>query len=328
MLSIEEIILSNIICFTITLIIIPIVIKISKRYGLMGIDVHKKDKPLIPKIGGVAIVSGVLISISIIEFFNNFKNSKILAFIFSSLIATIIGLIEDIKEIEPRLKTFLTLLIGIPFIILEAYTPYPILPFIGKVRLTIIYPYLVLLAFAVTSNTANMIDVLNGSLIISYLIIFGGSIIISYIVGSIEAIFISTLLISSMIAFLPFNIFPAKIFVGNCGSLFIGAAIASIAIIARTEVSLIVALMPQILNSFYILSSFKGLKSGKSIENRPIKIENNIIKASFDKNAPITIVRLITARVGMKENEVVYMIALLSLLSVFLSIITQIFLIK
>ena len=327
MLSIKEIIFSNTICFIITLIMIPLIIKISKKYGLMGIDIHKKNKLLIPKIGGIAIVFGVLISLFIIEFFN-FKNSKFLAFIFSSIIATIIGLVEDIKEIEPRLKTFLTLLIGIPFIFLGAYTPYPMLPFIGKVRLTIIYPFLILLAFAVTSNTANMIDVLNGSLIISYLIIFGGSIITSYIVGSIEAIFISTLLISSMIAFLPFNIYPAKIFVGNCGSLFIGTAIASIAIIARTEVSLIVALMPQILNSFYILSSFKGLKSGKSIENRPIKIENDMIKASFDKNAPITIVRLITARTSMKENEVVYIIALLSFLSVFLSIITQIFLIK
>lgn len=328
MLSIEEIILSNIICFIITLIFIPLIMKISKKYNLIGMDIHKIDKPFIPKIGGIAIVFGVLFSIFIIEILRNFRDYNFLAFIFSSLIATIIGLIEDIKEIDARLKTLLTLLIGLPFIFLGAYNPYPTLPFIGRVRLTIVYPYLVLLAFAVTSNAANMIDVLNGSLIISYLIIFGGSIIISYMVGSIEAIFISILMITSMIVFLPFNFFPAKIFVGNSGSLFIGTAIAAIAIIARTEVSLIVALMPQILNSFYILSSFKGLKSGKSIENRPIKIENGKIKANIDKNAPITIVRLITARIGMKEKEIVYLIALLSLLSVFLSIITQLFLIK
>lgn len=327
MLSIKEIILSNIICFMITLIFIPLIIKISKKYNLMGIDIHKINKPLIPKIGGIAIIFGVLFSILIIEISRNFIDTKFLAFIFSGSIAAIIGLIEDIREIDARLKTFLTLLIGLPFIFLGAYDPHPIIPFIGRTRLIIVYPYLILLAFAVTSNTSNMIDVLNGSLIISYLIIFGGSIITSYIVGSIEAIFISTLAISSILAFFPFNFYPAKIFVGNSGSLFIGAIVAAIAIIAKTEVSLIVALMPQILNSFYILSSFKGLKSGKSIENRPIKIENGIIKANLDKNAPITIVRLITARMSMKEKEIVYLIALLSLLSVFLSIVTQLFLI-
>ena len=55
-------------------------------------------------------------------------------------------------------------LASIPIIALRAYVPFPEIPLIGMVRFTIVYPFLIPIAIAVTSNSINMMDVMNGAM--------------------------------------------------------------------------------------------------------------------------------------------------------------------
>ena len=105
-----------------------------------------------------------------------------------------------------------------------------------------------------------------------------------------------------------------------------GAIYGAIAIAGNSEIIGVIALLPAVMNSFLFLSSVK-----KIVEHRQVKERPTIIKADFklatskEKNAPITLVRLILAD-GSFEREIGYYIFKLAVFSsslAFISILIQ-----
>ncbi|GAG65836.1 unnamed protein product, partial [marine sediment metagenome] len=155
-------ILSFIAGFVITLLIIPYIMRIMKRKGYMGIDIHKTAKTEVPESGGISIIVGIsLTSILLAIFFPIFFN-EILIFVLTVVISGLIGYIDDRIKLKSRYKLLLTIFTGIMiflansvgFIQIES----PTIPFLGKLRLNVIYPILAPLIVAVFANTVNMLE--------------------------------------------------------------------------------------------------------------------------------------------------------------------------
>jgi len=96
----------------------PRTIKILKEKDIMGIDVHKPDKPKVAKGGGFvvlfAMVTSLLIVIGITTFQGQEIDTGLLAALVSILLAGMIGLLDDNLDFRNRTKIVLPMLASIP----------------------------------------------------------------------------------------------------------------------------------------------------------------------------------------------------------------------
>ena len=311
------------ISFIITFILVPFLIRKFKEKGIVGVDVHKPEKPEIPEMGGLSILISIIVSTVFLIIVCNNLTKFFTTFLMVVVVVGIIGAIDDIKPLNPKLKPTLTALASLPIIIFGTYVPRPVFPIIGKTRLTIVYPLLIIAGLAVSTNAVNMLDVFNGSMAGTCSILLLTLLISSIILGSNIGILLSAIMLGSLIAFFYYNKYPAKIFSGDVGSLTVGAAIATIAVMGRLEIVTIVAMMPHIMNGFHSLASIGGLLERRQIKARPTKVlADGRLAASKDPKAPITLARLILAGGPLYENEVVKVFILLSIYSGVLAILT------
>ncbi|MEM2095945.1 MAG: hypothetical protein QXX19_07000 [Candidatus Caldarchaeum sp.] len=308
-------------------VLIPVSKFVSRKTGCMGLDVHKPNPYPVPKLGGLIIAGGVMAGYAAAQPILN-NTSLVLAIYSSTAIASIIGLYEDFREINPVIKPALLAFAGVPVVALGVYSPNPFIPFVGNARLTIVYPVLILIGFAVVCNAVNSIDVLNGSLAYTSLAALLPLSTAALLEGKIETLTLCLVLAATLAVFLTVNKYPSKVFAGNIGSLSVGAALTLITITGRLEVVAIVALIPQIMNEFHIIYSMKGLRSAKTAAKRPVVVDGGVIRASREKDAPITLLRMVSANGPVSEKQAVDRMALVSLYSAFLSIITYFFFIR
>ncbi len=306
----------------VTTAIMPLVIKKMKEKKIGGIDVHKKEQPFIPEMGGLAVLTGLTVStVTAITFMPEITGAAI-SFLASVLIAGLIGAIDDLKALNAKIKPFLTLFAGLPILVMRTYNPGLVFPFIGRTRLTMIYPLLIPTAIAVTSNATNMMDPFNGTMSGSCAIITVFILLSAILLNKNEALILSLCLLGPLLVFFYFNKYPSKVFSGDVGSLSIGAAIGSIAIIGRLEVVALAAFAPQIMNAFYGLSSIGRLYERREVPRPIVILEDGRLMATKDPQAPITLARLVLARGPLYEKEVMLMFLALSVVSGFLALAT------
>jgi UDP-N-acetylglucosamine--dolichyl-phosphate N-acetylglucosaminephosphotransferase len=306
----------------VTLFLTPKIAKVMRSRGVVGIDVHKLNRPEIPEMCGISIIAGLTVSVLTTSMFSSFIN-EFFSFLTVTFIAGLIGYLDDKGKLGPRVKPLLTALAGLPILLLGTYDPYPVLPIIGRTRLTIIYPLLVPIAITVTSNAVNMMDPLNGVMTGSGSIVTFTLLISSFFLGRDNAAYLCVCLLGCLLAFYHYNGYPSRVFSGNIGSLAVGAAIGAIVVIGRLEAIGVIALIPHIMNAFYGLASVGHLFERKEITSRPIKIlKDGRLAASTDLNAPITLTRTILVDGPKREKEVVNVFLLLTAFSSLLALIT------
>ncbi|WP_102335949.1 phospho-N-acetylmuramoyl-pentapeptide-transferase [Salimicrobium jeotgali] len=103
------------------------------------------------------------------------------------------------------------------------------------------YGILLLLMLVGGSNAVNLTDGLDGLLAGTASIAFGAFAILAWVVaGDVETALFSISIVGALLGFLVFNAHPAKVFMGDTGSLALGAAIAMIAIILKMELLLVI----------------------------------------------------------------------------------------
>ncbi|MBY9014125.1 MAG: hypothetical protein KGD68_00395 [Candidatus Lokiarchaeota archaeon] len=328
-------VISFIVGFVITLVIIPYIIRIMKRKGYTGIDIHKTLKTEVPESGGISIIIGISITAILLTiFFPDFFN-EILIFVLTVVISGFIGYIDDRIKLRSRYKLLLTILTGIViflansvgFIQIES----PTIPFLGKLRLNVLYPILVPLIVAVFANTVNMLEGYNGEGSGTSIIALFSLMICSIIWDSAEGLLFTVISLAILIPFFLYNKFPAKIFPGDVGTLSIGAIFASIALIGSLESAVFCALLIHIFNSFYVIYSVKGFfESSEISDNRSdiLLLENDFIKASDLKSAALTLPRLILAKGPMKEPDLVKNFYIITIICGFFAILTTLLMVS
>ena len=321
--SVTSIAFIFIITFLATFIATPAVAKLMKRHGITGEDVHKLSKVKIPEMCGLAILFGLTIGITAYAVLRPSSVREAVAFLGTVLIAGGIGIVDDLRPLGARVKPLLTAVACLPILILGTYVPDPVIPLIGHVRLTLVYPILIPIAIAITSNGINMMDIMNGSMPGTVAIIAAAATAILIISGDLQTASLAAGLLAAMLAFYYFNRFPSRVFGGDTGSLAVGAALGALAILGRIETVMVVAMIPHIMNAFYGLASVGGLRERREIHQRPIRLlDNGLLKASTEKGAPVTVARLILAEGPLGEKDIVRGIMILTAVSSCLALIT------
>ncbi|MFX1573989.1 MAG: hypothetical protein ACFFB0_14675 [Promethearchaeota archaeon] len=303
-----------------------------KKKGYVGYDIHKNARPEIPESGGLSIVIGFTVTaILLMVFFIDFIN-EILIFLFTVLLTAAIGFFDDRKKLKSRYKILLSIFSGVPFFLANYFAfvniSSPIIPILDRTRLTIIYPLLIPIIIAISTNTVNMLEGYNGEGSGTCLIAACFLLICSIIWGSTEGILFTIPFIAVLIPFFVYNKYPAKIFPGDVGTLSMGAMLACIMLFGSLEVATFCVLLIQIFNSFYVIYSVRGfLESDKIRETKEdiILLENDQIKASDQKDAALTLPRLILAKGPLSEPDLVNNFLAISTICGFLSIISVLF---
>jgi len=298
-----------VIAFLIVYVTTPHLINFLQKRNLAVKDMNKKEHVMVVRPGGPSIVLGIIISELVLYGF--FQINEILAIILTSSIAFVVGYIDDRKVMGGWFKPLALVIASLPIIFLGTYDPHLTFPLFGTVQIPALYLGLIIFMIPITGNTINSIDVLNG--VASAL----------FILQNYEIAVISLPLGFISLAFYKYHKIPSKIFPGDSGALTLGAMYGTIAIVGHVEIIAAVALLPAVINSFLFLSSMKKIVEHRQIKGRPVEhTEDFKLKATTDKTAPVTLVRLILGSGPLSEKQVGYAIFKLAIFSGILAIIT------
>lgn len=233
-----------------------------KRAGITGNDVNKPDKPEVAEMGGFSIIAGFTAGVLLAVFFNvffsyNFDLIRVLAALITIHSIAFIGVVDDLISIPQRVKAFLPLFAAIPLVAVKAAGSTAImLPFIGVVDFGLLYIIaLIPLGVAVASNLTNMLAGFNGMEVGMGSVIFAAMALLAFNNGSVEMLVLFVPMLGALLGFLPFNLFPARVFPGDVGNLSIGAVLAAGVIIGNMEGA------GAFILSLYIIDFFIKLKN-------------------------------------------------------------------
>ena len=249
----------------IVLVLTPLVSALAPRIG--GVD-KGGDRPRIhtkpvPRIGGLAITAGILVSMLA---FIGFEGAYVGIFIGAAL-AAVLGLVDDIRGLTPMTK-----LVGMILIALIPVAGYGVvfshevsLPFIGSFDIGwAVYP-LTVLWIAGLANLVNLIDGMD-ALAAGIVCIAGFCFaVLAVSFGRTDAAVLASIVCGATLAFLRSNYHPAKIFMGDSGSLPLGFVLATVAVqgVLKTAATiavvapLLVLAVPILDTSFVVLKRLK-----------------------------------------------------------------------
>ncbi|OLB92323.1 MAG: UDP-N-acetylglucosamine-1-phosphate transferase [Thaumarchaeota archaeon 13_1_40CM_38_12] len=300
----------------------PLLIKSLTKRNLVVKDYNRVGGAMLPRPGGPSILAGILASELTLYAF--FPSVEILAIMITTSIAFLVGLADDRKVLGGWFKPLALAGCAIPIILLGAYVPHLGFPLFGSVNIPELYLVLIIFIIPITGNTINSIDVLNG-VASGFMTIASFALTISlFIVHNYDIALASLPLGFVSLAFYKYHKFPSKIFPGDSGALTLGSMYGVITVVGHVEIIAAIALLPAVINSFLFLSSVKRVIEHRQIKANPVvHTEDFKLMASTEKEAPITLVRLILAHGPMTEKEIGFTIFRLALFSAALAIITS-----
>ena len=299
----------------------PPLIKFLEKRNLTVKDVNKKEDAMIARPGGISIIAGIVASELVLYAF--LQLNEILAITITTFTAFLIGYVDDRRVMGGWFKPLALAFAAIPIIVFDVYGSDLAFPIFGTVQIPILYIGLIIFMISITGNTINSIDVLNG-VASGFMIIASFSLSVClFIMQNYEIAIISLPLGFVSLAFYKYHKIPSKIFPGDSGALTLGAMYGAIAIVGGVEIIAAVALLPAVINSFLFLSSVKQIIEHRQIKGKPVEHTNDFkLKATNDKTAPVTLVRLILAGGPLTEKQAGFAIFKLTIFSGFLAIIT------
>ena len=250
-----------IVAFVISLAVTPLAIKIAPKIGAVDVpkDGRRMHKRAIPRFGGMAIYIATMATLLI---FGD-DHGKLVPVMIGGTAIYILGIVDDFKNLNAKLKFGLELLIatlmyamGLRISLITNYFGEGSIVF----GTTLCYIVTVLWIVGIT-NTVNLVDGLDGlaagiatiaSLCIAYIAYIHGS---QY--GMMTVCLAMVALAGATSGFLPYNFYPAKIFMGDGGSLFLGFMIATLSVVGPLKRSTIIAVaVPEIVLGVPIFDTF------------------------------------------------------------------------
>lgn len=265
--------------------IIPILQKI--KYGQTILDIGPswhKEKQGTPTMGGVIFICGITISVAVSIYLYYFVSekfgvqaketplmiAKIIAGLGMALCYGIIGFLDDYIKVVKKRNLGLTarqklvwqFLIAVGYLltlyIVETsqggtQASSTVIPFVGVVNLGLLYWPIAAIIIVGMVNAANLtdgVDGLNSSVTFFVAIFF---MVIASFLGMFGMSIVSAALAGGCLGFLVWNFHPAKIFMGDTGSLFLGAMVCALAFGINMPILLVVMGIVYICEMFFVI---------------------------------------------------------------------------
>ena len=318
----------------VVLIIMPAVIFLAHKTDAVDKpDARKVHQTPIPRIGGIGIYLAFMVSIITVSVISNFEGETlrtVIGILLSGSLMFIVGIIDDYKNLPAKVKLSGQILASAVLVIFFDVRVDFITDPLGD------YIYLEWMAIPVTifwlvglTNTVNLIDGLDG--LAAGVSGLAASTI--FLVALEQNFFLITILTASIagaaFGFLFYNTNPARIFMGDSGSLFLGFMLAGISIIGAMKSAATIALIVPILalglpildTTFAIMRRYIG---GQPIF-KPDKghLHHRLLKMGFTQRQAVFLMYVISAILGLSAialTEVSSSIAVMILIAVVISI--------
>lgn len=241
------------ICFMLTILLTPLIKKLAIRIGAVDKPNQRKvHMKVMPRLGGLAIYISFIAGVLLLQP----DSPHSLPILLGSLIIVLTGIIDDIRELSPRVKLMGQLAAALVVVLSGIHVEFINLPFGGQLEFGIFSIPLTILWIVGVTNAINLIDGLDGLAAgvssIALLTISGMAIIM----GDAYVTVLGLILMSSTIAFLFYNFYPAKIFMGDTGALFLGYMISVLSLLGFKNVTFISLIIPALILGVPISDTF------------------------------------------------------------------------
>ena len=304
------------------LIIVPILkkLKVGQIERDDGPESHLKKQGT-PTMGGIIIMLGIVI-VTIVAYIY-YRNvdielaKNLLPILGLTIGFGVIGFIDDFKKLvlkntkglKPSLKMLGLLIISVAYIMylikglnIGTETYIPILKQYINIPIYAYIPFSILVILA-TTNAVNLTDGIDGLSSSVCTIIITCLTIIATILGVKEVVIFGAIVIGAVLGFLMFNIHPAKVFMGDTGSLFLGGVISGIALYLKMPLILIlIALIPVIETVSVIIQVTYFKKTGKRVF-KMAPIHHHLELSGWRENQVVmlfSIITLVVCVLGLK----------------------------
>lgn len=251
--------------------------------GVISPDHNKKGKPILPTSGGLAMVFGFTVGMLTYVFGASFRLyyaaaslDLLFAAVLSVLLIAMVGFLDDVNVSKKMVKStdmmdlrrgfrhqwikpLLTFIGAVPLMAINAGVSTIALPFLGTVNLGILFPLIVLpLAIVFVANAFNLMggfDGINtGGATIATLALF----LYSITWGTYNGAVLSAILLTSVVALLWFNKFPASLLPGDSFTFAFGGAYVATVVIGNMEAFGAIVFLPWIIE--FVLHARKKFK--------------------------------------------------------------------
>lgn len=289
---------ASVTAFLLTVILAPYCIKKLELFGMKEIA-HRRECPSLtgfydekkgtPTMGGVLIIFSVVISTFL---WADFKNRFILIALFCIIWSGLIGFLDDYLKLVRKSSKGMTvsakllgqislgLILGLYLFWLKDFPNILNFPFFKNLVFDLGPFFVVFVALVIvsSSNSVNITDGLDGLAIgcitiialtyaiLSYItghIKFSGYLNVFYLPGSGELTIFCTSIAGASLGFLWYNCFPASVFMGNTGALGLGGAMATVAILIKKELLLILVGGIFVLETLSVIAQVASFKLRK-----------------------------------------------------------------
>ncbi len=278
------------IAFILTIILSFIIIPVLKKVKIGQIERDDGPKSHLkkqgtPTMGGIIFMIAIILCTTGVYIYLNAINKvdvaqNLLPMLCLTIGFGVIGFIDDFKKLvlqntkglKPSYKMFGLLLISVAYtLFVIKFSNIGTQTFIPFAKTYINLPIFLYVPFAIivilaTTNAINLTDGIDGLSSSVSSIIIACLTAIATIKGETEVVIFGSIVIGSVIGFLMFNLHPAKVFMGDTGSLFLGGVISGIALYLKMPLLLIlIALIPILETLSVIIQVLYFKKTGNRI---------------------------------------------------------------
>ena len=306
------------ISFVVSIILGILVIPILKKLKVGQIERDDGPKSHLkkqgtPTMGGIIIILAMIIIITGIYIYLNANNqadiaNKLLPMLLITIGFGVVGFIDDFKKLvlknteglKPSYKMIGLLVISVAYVVFlvkglnigtDIYIP--IIKTFVNIPVWIYIPFAIIVMLA-TTNAVNLTDGIDGLATSVTTIIVACLTVIGVIFDVKEIIIFGTIVCGCNLAFLIFNLHPAKMFMGDTGSLMLGGVIAAMALVLKMPLLLIViALIPVLETLSVMIQVTYYKKTGKRIF-KMTPIHHHFELSGWSENKIVTVFSLIT----------------------------------
>lgn len=249
----------------------PVAKSFATKVGAIDVpkDARRVHDHPIPRMGGLAIFLGFVLSTVLFADVNR----QIQGMLLGAVIVVVVGVIDDIIQLRAIVKlvfqiaaALVAVYYGIVIDIVSSLNFFGAVEYLSLGMLSI--PITVFWIVAIT-NSVNIIDGLDGLAVGVSAISSVVMLVVSIVVADINIAIIIGALVGACLGFMPYNVNPAKIFMGDAGSLLLGYVLATVSIIGLFKFYAIVSfVVPFLVLAFPLFDTafafFRRILSGKN----------------------------------------------------------------